>query len=80
MQITEADDRYEAVFNKKTLYFLKEDVLILPLENITLEELSQWFVDNLIRDQSFLNQHEISAIKIKVFNGPEHAAIAEYAK
>lgn len=65
---------YHFIFNHKTMSLLKEDVLVLPLANITLEELSRWFVEQITQDKSFLQEHDIVEIVIKVFNGPEHCA------
>ncbi len=80
LMITEQDEYYYAEFNHKKIPFLKEDVLILPLTNITLEELSKWFVCQLISDQSFIKAHDIKNIIIKVFNSNEQSAEAVWGK
>lgn len=76
LNIIEENDYYYAEFNHKKMPFLKEDVIILPLSNITLEELSHWFLQELLKDEAFIQEHEICEITIKVFNGPEHSASA----
>lgn len=62
------------IFNKKRIPFLKEDVTILPLSNITVEELSRWFVQELLVDQEELKRHRIEEIVVKVFSGPGQSA------
>lgn len=78
LKIEEDENYYYAIFNTKKLPFLKEDVLILPVTNVTIEELSQWFVEQIITDTAFIHQYAIQKIVIKVFNGPEQSASAEW--
>lgn len=67
----EEDNEYHYfIFNGKRIPFLKEDVLILPLVNITVEELSRWFVTELLQDQDELQRHRIERIVVKVFSAP----------
>ncbi len=71
---TEDDVYYYFTFNQKKMPFLKEDVTILPVTNITVEELSRWFVKELIRDQSELDKHRIEHVLVKVFSAPGQSA------
>lgn len=57
-------------FNNEKIPFLTKDILILPIKNITVEELSKWFVGQLTEEKQILDKHEINAILIKVFSGP----------
>lgn len=66
-------------FDGKKLPFLKDDVIVLPLTNITIEELSHWFLQQLIQDTSQLNRHLIHAITVKVFNGPGQSGGARWS-
>ena len=69
------DDAYHYfTFNHKKIPFLKEDVTILPVTNITVEELSRWFVCELIKDSDALVQHSIEKIVVKVFSAPGQSA------
>ena len=45
LKLEEDGDYWIAHFNHKKLPFLKEDVVILPLTNITIEELSEKYSD-----------------------------------
>ncbi|HLB55723.1 MAG TPA: 6-carboxytetrahydropterin synthase [Coxiellaceae bacterium] len=76
LKINEDGDHYEIIFNHQSMWLLKSDVILMPLENISIETLSQWFVDQLAQDKIFLSQFPIKKIVIKVFNGPYHAAEA----
>ncbi|EKD92028.1 MAG: 6-pyruvoyl tetrahydropterin synthase [uncultured bacterium] len=77
VQVEEDDSHYQITFNGESMWLLKKDVVVLPLDNVTLETLSQWFVDELKKDHAFIQQYRIKKIKIKVFNGPHHAAEAK---
>lgn len=70
LEFREDEEYYYFTFNKKTMPFLKEDVKLLPVMNITVEELSRWFVNELIRDQQELDNHRIESILVKVFSAP----------
>jgi 6-pyruvoyltetrahydropterin/6-carboxytetrahydropterin synthase len=74
LQIEENTEHYRVTFNNKYMLLLKEDVMLLSLHNITIEELSHWFVDQLIADQNFIRDYNIHEISVKVFNGPGHSA------
>ena len=76
--INEIGSNYEVIYNHEKLIFPKSDTLLLSLANTTLEELSQWFVEQLVKDSVFIQQHRIKAITIKCFNGSEHSASAEW--
>lgn len=78
LQILHEKEQYHVIFNHQSLYFPKSDTLLLPLANITLEELSNWFIKELTENKIFLQQHHIHAIRIKCFNGTEHSAEAHW--
>jgi 6-pyruvoyltetrahydropterin/6-carboxytetrahydropterin synthase len=77
LAVSEQGDYIEAIFNEKKLFFLKEDVKLLPIRNITLEELSDWFVSELCADKEFIREHKISKIRIDVYNGLEQSSCGE---
>lgn len=69
LQIKEMDSNYEVLFHEDRLVFLKKDVLILPIRNITIEELSSWFLQQLLQDHETLTACKIHAITVSVSNG-----------
>jgi 6-pyruvoyltetrahydropterin/6-carboxytetrahydropterin synthase len=70
LKIQDDGDYWLAEFNHKKIPFLKEDVVLLPLTNITIEELSHWFLQHLTENTTELRQHRICAISVEVYNGP----------
>lgn len=79
LKIEEDGEYWLAHFNHKKLPFLKEDVVLLPLSNITIEELSYWFLQQLLNiDEP--TQHGIHHLTIKVFNGPGQSGGASWSR
>lgn len=68
------DEYYYFTFNHKKIPFLKEDITLLPVSNITVEELSRWFVNELIKDEEELINHQIDKIVVKIFSAPGQGA------
>ena len=78
LQLEDKDDYIIAHFNQKKIPFLKEDIILLPLTNITIEELSHWFLQNILADAPEITQHAIHGIAIKVYNGPGQSGGASW--
>lgn len=70
----EDEDYLYFTFNHKKIPFLREDVTLLPVVNITVEELSRWFVQELIAEPEELERHRIEKIVVKVFSAPGQSA------
>lgn len=82
LRLEDTGDMLLAHFNNEKIPFLKRDVIILPISNVTIEELSHWFLQQLLQNPAELKEHQIAKITIKVFNGPSQsgAAMWEAAK
>lgn len=65
-------------FGKEKIPFLKRDVVILPICNATIEELSFWFLQQLTHNSEELKRHNIQGITIKVYNGPGQSGAASW--
>ncbi len=71
---------YYFTFNQKKIPFLKEDVTLLPVTNITVEELSRWFIQELIKNEEELERHRIERLVVKVFSAPGQSASHTWEK
>ncbi len=80
LRIEEEGDYYQVHFNGERIPFLKRDAKILPLRNITVEELALWFVTQLTQETEELQKHGIVAITIKVFSAPGQCGSASWEK
>ena len=79
LKLEENEEYLIAHFNHKKIPFLKEDVVTLPLTNITIEELSHWFLQKILEEQQQdIAQHGIRGITVKVYNGPGQSAATSW--
>ena len=69
LRLEETHDQWIAHFGTESLSFLKKDAVVLPISNATLEDLSYWFLQQLIVNTAELSEHKIHAITVRVFNG-----------
>lgn len=69
LAITEEDSYTVAHFNGERLPFLQRDVLTLPVGNITVEALAQWFGDELLGDP-VVGSLPIGSLTVRVSSGP----------
>lgn len=80
-QTIEQDGDYTYVnFHNEKIPFLTRDILILPLKNITVEELARWFVEQLVTDKSALDKYAVRSILIKVFSGPGQSGSYQWSR
>lgn len=80
LKIEDAGDYYHVYFNQEKIIFLKRDINILPIYNVTVEELSNWILNQILLDTDELNANKISEIKIKVYSGPGQSGSATWSK
>ncbi len=80
LNISEQDGYYHATFADEKMYFLKRDVTLLPVVNISVEELTHWFIQQLLIDQDQLAEHHIQAITVKVFSAPGQGGSTTWRK
>jgi 6-pyruvoyltetrahydropterin/6-carboxytetrahydropterin synthase len=69
LSLEETQDSILAHFNDETLTFLKKDSVLLPINNVTLEELSYWFLQQITQDAESLKADQIIGLKVKILNG-----------
>jgi len=70
LTFSEVGDYYHVKFDQEVIIFLKRDVTILPITNVTVEELSQWFLNRLTSDTNELHANRLSRIQVKVYSRP----------
>ncbi len=80
LRIEDKQNYYHVHFHDEMIPFLKRDVTILPLRNITVEELAFWFVERLTEKSDQLAEHQIMAVTAKVFSGPGQCGSANWEK
>ena len=74
----EKDGAYTvAVFNGERIPFLDRDVTVLPVANVTVEELSHYFLGRLLIHPDLQNRGLIE-ISVKVSSSPGQLAVATW--
>ena len=79
LQVRAEGDQVAAHFGDEHLTFLRRDVRVLPLRNITVEELANWFLATLVADADVLAL-PIDALTVRVSSGPGQWAGAEWQR
>jgi 6-pyruvoyltetrahydropterin/6-carboxytetrahydropterin synthase len=69
-----------AHFGDERIVFLKRDVRVLPVANITLEELSHLVLQALIPQLTANPEHGVTRIASRVFSGPGQSALSEWTR
>lgn len=67
--ITEDGTYYYIQFANEKLIFLKRDLKILPIYNITIEELAYWFLQQLLADTFDLETNQVQKLVVKISSG-----------
>lgn len=76
LKIEDAGDMWFAHFHHERIPFLKRDVVILPVCNVTIEELSNYFLQHLASNPAELKEHHIQSMTVSVYNGPGQSGCA----
>lgn len=63
-------DYYRVSFDSKVMFFLEDETLLLPVHNVTIEELADMLLQELLSTEAFMSQGDISRVVIKVSSGP----------
>lgn len=80
LSIEEEGDYYLAKFNDEKIPFLQKDVTLLPIVNSTVEELSSWFLAQLLSNQKELTEHGIQKLTLQVRSGEGQWGSSEWLK
>ena len=67
--IEQGNDYVTVVFGGERLPFLRRDVKLLAVRNVTVEELAHWFVEQLTATADFAKL-PVDALELRVSSGP----------
>lgn len=80
LRLEEQGEKWVCHFNQETLIFNKNDAILLPICNVTLEELSNWFLEQLLETPTELTEHHIQSIQLTVYNGRGESGATHWDK
>jgi len=69
LTIEEEGPYYRVHYADEVMYFLQSDTRLLPVRNITIEELSAWLLDVLLQDEDFVRKARLHHVQLKVASG-----------
>ncbi|WP_163935056.1 6-carboxytetrahydropterin synthase [Paraferrimonas sp. SM1919] len=69
MRVSEQGDYYAAEFNGEKMLLLKSDTLLLPITNVSLEELAGLMLST-IEQSKLLDQLGITSLELEMSSGP----------
>lgn len=67
LSIETEGDEYVVTYADDTMRFLRADTLVLPIRNVTVEELSRYLLDRLVADSA---DDDLREIELCVASGP----------
>ena len=79
LHIRESEDYTVAEFNDERLPFLQRDVKVLPVRNVTVEELAHWLIGELTADKE-IAALPVSDIELRVSSGAGQWARAAWTQ
>lgn len=79
LRIEESGGYVTLHFAQEKIPFLPRDVKLLPIENVTVEELSSYFLQEFVQEFVKKGGHGISFVEVKIFSAPGQSANAVWA-
>ncbi len=80
LEITEDEEFYFVKHDGITQPLLKTDTILMPVKNVTIESLSQYFLSEMIKDRAFLDELKIHAFEMRVSSGPNQWGISRWSR
>ena len=77
LKIQNEGTRFKVSFGEEELTFLKRDVTIISVRNVTIEELAEWFLHRLSEDKR-VKELPMELLELSVSSGPSEHASAQW--
>lgn len=78
LKIEQSDGEVRAIFGTETLRFLAGDVKLLPIRNVTVEDLSGWILSSVKSGLSAEIAPLVHAMTVRVSSGPGQSAATSW--
>lgn len=80
LKISESEDYFNVEHNGINMPLLKTDTILLPVRNVTIEELSHYLLHELLGDHSLVDELNIVEMVMRVSSGPDQWAKAQWQR
>lgn len=78
LQISEDGDFYNVIHNRITMPLLKAETLLLPIRNVTIEEMSHYLLYEVLGDYQLVDELKITKFEMRVSSGPDQWGVAQW--
>lgn len=78
LKIEQTPQEITIMFANETLRFLPRDVLLLPIENISVENLAHYFLQLVLAQKTLLAQSNTQALTITIASSPSQSGEAHW--
>lgn len=78
LSIDSDDTYYRVTHNDDTLMLLKTDTILLPIRNVTIEEISHYLLEQVLGDYSLIDELKIHQFEMRVSSGPDQWGAAKW--
>tara|TARA_R110000850_G_scaffold96749_1_gene202088 strand:- start:459 stop:944 length:486 start_codon:yes stop_codon:yes gene_type:complete len=79
LKVEEEEEHYVVCFNGHKMILLKTDTILLPMENISVEGLGHYIIDQL-RSEGLMDVLDIKRMELSVASGPGQRVVSLYEK
>jgi 6-pyruvoyltetrahydropterin/6-carboxytetrahydropterin synthase len=80
LTITEDSEFHYIEHNGITQPLLKTDTILMPVQNITIEALANYFLQQMVKDQNHLDELKIHGFEMRVSSGPNQWGICRWSR
>lgn len=80
LKITDDNEFFYIKHNGRTQPLLKTDTILMPVQNITIEALAAYFLQELTKDREHLDELKINAFEMRVSSGPNQWGICRWSR
>ena len=76
-----SDDTYHHItHNNVTMMLLKSETILLPVRNVTIEELSHYLLGEVLGDYKLVDELKIHEFEMRVSSGPDQWGVARWVR
>jgi len=80
LKIEEEGPFYKIFYDDHYMMLRKDETILMPIFNATVEEFSHYILQQLCSDESFLAEHDVRQLEITVASGPGQHGSAIWCK
>ncbi|NND81085.1 MAG: 6-pyruvoyl tetrahydropterin synthase [Gammaproteobacteria bacterium] len=76
LTIEDDGDYHRVIHNGVPMLLLKTDTILLPVRNVTIEEMSHYLLEQVLDDFSLVDELKIHQLEMRVSSGPDQWGVA----